>query len=551
MTDAIRANQDLLKEISVLKNRIRELEQREAVHKNTEAELRENEERYRSIIENIEDGYFEVDFSGSLVFFNEPLREIFGYPREELMGMNNRQYTTPETARKIFSTFNEMYRTNIPVKILDYEIIRKDGSIRHLEVSSSLIRDNTGAATGCRGIARDVTERNRELEEKEKLKEQLQRAQKMESIGTLAGGIAHDFNNILAAIMSSAELAKIKTTDTKVYPYLGNILQACKRSRDLVRQILTFSRQQVQEKVPVAMTPIVKEALTLIRASIPSTISIRQIYSIQDDTIIADPIQLHQVLINLCANAVYAMREKGGVLEVQLGQQNFTSADVLYNTDLKEGPYLKLAVSDSGGGIDPSIQDKIFEPFFTTKETGEGTGLGLSVVYGIIKEHNGYVSVESVEGKGTTFTIFLPLIAAAETQERVETVSIPGGKGNILCVDDEESISILNQEMLSSLGYNVTAFSDSSEAMDAFRADPGQFDLVITDMTMPNLTGIDLAGEMMKIRPGIPVILMTGFNDLINEKQAKEMGIKEFFMKPVSISDLAHAVKRIIGRPEL
>ncbi len=541
MTNPTGANQDLLKEISTLKKRIIELEQLEAA-------LRENEERYRSIIENIEDGYFEVDFSGSLIFFNEPLREIFGYPREELLGMNNRQYTSPETARRIFETFNEMYRTNIPVKILDYEIIRKDGSIRHLEVSSSLIRDNKGAATGCRGIARDVTERNRELEEKEKLKEQLQRAQKMESIGTLAGGIAHDFNNILAAIMSSAELAKIKTADTKVYPYLEHILKACMRSRDLVKQILTFSRRQVQEKVPVAMTPIVKEALTLIRASIPSTVSIRQIYSIQDDTIIADPIQLHQVLINLCANAVYAMREKGGVLEVQLSQQNFTSADLLYNNELKEGPYLKLTVSDTGGGIDPSIQDKIFEPFFTTKEIGEGTGLGLSVVYGIIKEHNGYVSVESTKGKGATFTIFLPLVAAAETQERVETVSIPGGKGNILCVDDEESISILNQEMLSSLGYNVTAFSDSSEAMDAFRANPGQFDLVITDMTMPNLTGVDLASEMMKICPGIPIILMTGFNDLINEKHAKEMGIKEFFMKPVSISDLAHAVKRIIGR---
>ncbi len=335
--------------------------------------------------------------------------------------------------------------------------------------------------------------------------------------------------------MGYAELAKLKTSDTQILPYLEQVLKACGRSKDLVNQILTFSRHREQEKKPILVTPIVKEAMKLLRSSLPATVEIRLNCTNHVDTILADPTQIHQVLMNLCANAAHAMRERGGVLEVGLGQQYINAGQALHHPELKEQSYLKITVSDTGHGIDPSVMDRIFDPFFTTKGPGEGTGLGLSMVYGIVKNHDGVISVSSEPEKGTTFTIYLPLLDIHEEPEGKKKEIIPTGMGRILFVDDEESIASIGKEMLTSLGYDVDVRFSSLDALYAFRANPNRFDLVITDMTMPNMTGVDLAHEMLKIRSEMPIILTTGFSELINEKKANEMGIRKLIMKPVSL----------------
>jgi len=416
---------------------------------------------------------------------------------------------------------------------------KRDGSPFSMNLAITPVRSKTGKISSYLAIGRDIT---REL----MMEAQLRQSQKMEAIGTLAGGIAHDFNNILSAMMGYAELVELKTTDQQIRPYLEQILKACRRSRDLITQILTFSRQREQEKKILAVTPIVKEALKLLRSSLPSTVEIRQEYNARKDTVLADPTRIHQVLMNLCTNAVHAMRGKGGILEVGLSERTISADQPDWNTTLREGAYLQLWVKDTGEGIDPAIRDKIFDPFFTTKPSGEGTGLGLSVVYGIVKDHGGAIAVESEPGKGTVFTICLPLIEIKGEPEGREAVPVPRGEGHILYVDDEAAIAAMSEEMLTSLGYEVTVCLGSPDALETFRADPGRFDAVITDMTMPNMTGAALAAELLKIRPGLPIILTTGFSELINDREAKRIGIREFLMKPVSLSDLAQTVKRIL-----
>jgi signal transduction histidine kinase/CheY-like chemotaxis protein len=418
---------------------------------------------------------------------------------------------------------------------------RKDGKLIQADSTISPLVTSAGVLTGYISLNRDITEAV-------KLETMLRQAQKMEAIGTLAGGIAHDFNNILSAMIGYAELARFRTTDPQIQPYLEQILKACDRSRDLVKQILTFSRRREQEMKPMAVTPVVKEVLQLLRSSIPSTVEIRTSFETHHDTVLADPTQIHQVLMNLCTNAVHAMRDREGVLEVRLGRQLLTAQSPVFDPGLKEGPYLKMVVSDTGEGIDPSVRDKIFDPFFTTKASGEGTGLGLSVVYGIVKDHGGMIHVESEPGKGTTFTIHLPLLDAATEWEGPEMALIPEGSGHILYVDDEEPIASLGREMLTSLGYDVAIRLSSIDALEAFRANPRDYDLVITDMTMPNMTGARLAEEMLKIRPDLPIILTTGFSERMDKEAAQKLGCRDFLMKPVSLGDLARAVKRALGQ---
>jgi PAS domain S-box-containing protein len=499
----------------------------------TEEELR----RLSIAIEQAAEDIVITDPEGVIQYVNPAFEKIMGYSRGEAIGQNPRilKSGVHESA-----FYEDLWNTIKGGNIWSGRITnrRKDGKLIQEDATISPLLTSGNKLTGYVALKRDVTEAVR-------LESHLRQSQKMEAIGTLAGGIAHDFNNILAAMMGYTELVKFTTTDAKIHPYLEQILKACARSRDLVQQILTFSRQREHEKKPLAVTPIVKEALKLLRSSIPTTIEIRQHYDARYDTVFSDSTQIHQVLMNLCTNAVHAMREREGVLLVSLGQQVISADHPAYHPELKEGDYLHLVVSDTGEGMDPDIKAKIFDPFFTTKKAGEGTGLGLSVVYGIVKDHGGVIAVESERGKGTVFAVWLPLIAADEEQEQ-EVVSIPRGKGCILYVDDEEPIASLGREMLDSLGYEVTIRCSSHDALEVFRAHPERFDMVITDMTMPNMTGANLAREMLKIRPGIPIILTTGFSERINEEEAKRIGIREFLMKPVSLSSLAHVVKRIM-----
>ncbi|HOI74457.1 MAG TPA: PAS domain S-box protein [Syntrophales bacterium] len=504
--------------------------------KRAEEDLR----RLNFAIERAAESVLITDPDGVIQYVNPAFEKVTGYSRSEAIG---RTPSLLKSGVQDHSFYENLWKTLKGGMIWSGRMTnrRKDGKLIQADSTISPLVTSAGVLTGYISLNRDITEAV-------KLETMLRQAQKMEAIGTLAGGIAHDFNNILSAMIGYAELARFRTTDPQIQPYLEQILKACDRSRDLVKQILTFSRRREQEMKPMVVTPVVKEVLQLLRSSIPSTVEIRTSFETHHDTVLADPTQIHQVLMNLCTNAVHAMRDREGVLEVRLGRQLLTAQSPVFDPGLKEGPYLKMVVSDTGEGIDPSVRDKIFDPFFTTKASGEGTGLGLSVVYGIIKDHGGMIHVESEPGKGTTFTIHLPLLDAATEWEGPEMALIPEGSGHILYVDDEEPIASLGREMLTSLGYDVAIRLSSIDALEAFRANPRDYDLVITDMTMPNMTGARLAEEMLKIRPDLPIILTTGFSERMDKEAAQKLGCRDFLMKPVSLGDLARAVKRALGQ---
>jgi len=491
-------------------------------------------------VEQAAENIIITDREGVIQYVNPAFEKITGYSREEAIGQNPR-FLKSGVHDSAF--YEDLWDTIGGGKVWTGRFTnrRRDGSLYQEDATISPLVTSSGNLMGYVSLKRDVTEAVR-------LEAHLRQAQKMEAIGTLAGGIAHDFNNILSAMMGYAELAKFKTSDETIQPYMDQILKACNRSRDLVTQILTFSRQREKEKIAVAVTPIVKEALKLLRSSFPATIEIKTSYEAPQGTIFADPTQIHQVLMNLCTNAVYAMREKeAGVLSVHLDRHTLSADDTACNPEMQPGDYLQITVADTGEGIDPAIRENIFDPFFTTKASGEGTGLGLSVVYGIVKDHGGCISVDSEPGTGAVFTVYLPLVEAGERLKGKEPAPVPRGAGRILLVDDEEPLASLGREMLTSLGYDVTVHLSSRNALEAFRAHPERFELVITDMTMPNMTGTTLSREILKIRPGTPIILTTGFSQRIDEEEAMRIGIRKLLMKPVSLKDLARAVKEIVN----
>jgi len=397
----------------------------------------------------------------------------------------------------------------------------------------------------------DITEKKTAADEKRKMRGQLQQAQKMEAIGTLAGGIAHDFNNILGAIIGHGEIMELFEVPEghEMRSSLKEVLNSAYRAKDLVEQILTFSRQSQQEKKTIRLIQIIKEALRLLRASLPSIIEIRQDIDNIAGTVIADPTQMHQVLMNLCTNASHAMREKGGVLEVSLTAVNVGAEDVQLMTDLEPGPYIRLDVRDTGHGMAPEIMGHIFDPYYTTKGKGEGTGLGLSMVHGIVKNHQGAITVESRLGEGSTFHVFLPLKETKSAEQEVKQLEpLPIGKGCILFVDDEKPLVSFGKEILEHLGYEAVVRTSSVEALEAFTAQPERFDLVITDITMPNMTGLELAKAIIRTRPELPIILCTGFSETVTAEAAKAAGVKEFIQKPIGARRLAETIQRVLGK---
>ncbi len=411
----------------------------------------------------------------------------------------------------------------------------------------------------------ELEQRNRELQQEiaeriaaqnsaRKLSRQLQQSQKMEAIGTLAGGIAHDFNNILTVIIGYTELAKLhsdslcKHSPCPAGKELDQVLRAADRAKELVRQILTFSRRQDGEKVPLKLLPILQESLELLRASLPQSIEIKTKITCGNIRLLANAVQLQQILMNLGTNAHHAMRETGGILAVEaecieLEEFDEKSKHLL----LAPGRYLLLKVCDNGCGMERALLDKIFDPYFTTKPPDQGTGMGLAVVHGIVKSHGGHISVYSEPGKGTSFLIYLPML-----EEKGETVSeelpeeLRGGDERILVVDDEPQVAEMQARLLASLGYRVIHDSQPLHAMERFRDAPQDFDLIITDMTMPKMNGANLAQEVMRIRPDMPVILCTGFSELVNEDKARSLGIKAFAMKPLARKSIAALIRRVL-----
>jgi|GEM_PF-756712 two-component system, cell cycle sensor histidine kinase and response regulator CckA len=377
----------------------------------------------------------------------------------------------------------------------------------------------------------------------------LRQAQKLESIGTLAGGIAHDFNNILSPIMIHSEMAMMDLApDSPVQHNLKEIFKSGERARDVVKQILAFSRKGKGERVAIKITPILKDALKMLRSSIPTTVDIQQNLTTESDTVFADPTQIHQIILNLGTNAAHAMRESGGILKVNLVQEDFDSNPSARYPGINPGAYLKLTVSDTGTGIDDETIQRIFEPYFTTKGPGEGTGMGLSLIHGIVKSYGGDITVKSEPGKGSTFNVYFPRIDADVSPVEKSSARLPGGTESILFVDDEKGMIDALKPMLEALGYKLTTRTSSIEALEVFRANPKGFDLLITDMSMPNMTGKDLAMEVMSIRRDIPVILCSGFSEQMDDTKTKEIGISAFIMKPIIIREMADTIRRVVDK---
>ncbi|OGQ94531.1 MAG: hypothetical protein A2521_05005 [Deltaproteobacteria bacterium RIFOXYD12_FULL_57_12] len=394
-------------------------------------------------------------------------------------------------------------------------------------------------------IARDISERRQS-------EKNLRQAQKMEALGTLAGGIAHDFNNILSAIFGFAELARLEVPrGGEAAKHLDEISNAGKRAADLVRQILTFSRQTEQQRTVLRVQPVIKESLKLLRGTLPTTIEIRQEIDNRCGAILADFTQIHQVIMNLCANSYHAMQAKGGVLTVGLREVEFTGGRRPgQRIKLPAGSYACLSVSDTGHGMDRAIQERIFEPYFTTKKHGVGTGLGLSTVLGIVTTHGGDVTVKSAPGKGARFDVYFPLINRPPAPVRAglaEEFALPRLTGRVLFVDDEELVLNLAKKTLALTGCQMVGARDGLEALRLFEADPQGFDVVVTDQVMPQMTGTELAGRLLALRPDIPIILITGFGELVTAKQAKAIGIRAFMLKPFSATEIANAIARILG----
>ncbi len=513
-------------------------------------ELDASEKRYRSLVETSPIGILSTDKDWKIIFANQTLEEITDYSQAELCSMNFWDMVSADEQDKQdrMRQAGENYLRQDTQKGWEIHWIRKDGRPVCVELRATRIEE-----VGKQAIlvnVMDVTEQKRAREEKKELQTQLQNAQKMEAIGTLAGGIAHDFNNILLPIIGYTEMAITDVPQgSLIRKNLGEVLKAAELAKGLVQQILTFSRQSEKERKPLKIQPIIKESLKLLRASLPTTIEIRQNIDNKCGVILADPTQIYQVMMNLCTNAYHAMREKGGILEVTLTEVDIDSPELPSNLDLNPGPYLNLAISDTGHGMDRTVVERIFDPYFTTKGPGEGTGLGLSVIHGIVRSHGGYITVYSEPGEGTTFHIYLPRIeVSAKVPETISIEPAPKGKEYILFVDDDEQIVNVVQQILERLGYHVAVRTSSVEALEAFRAQPEKFDLVITDLTMPNMIGTELAKRLIDIRPNIPIILCTGFSEAISGKKAKAIGIREYLMKPIAIHDLATTIRKALNK---
>jgi len=514
--------------------------------KRTEEELFKSGERYRRLVE-ISPLMISVQKEGKYVYLNPAALKALGASKpEELLGRSIFEMIHPD----YWDAARERLRLAEQGKagpLIEEKIIRLDKKVIDVELSQIEVFDRDERAVMV--VGRDITEQKKAEKEKAVLQEQLQQAQKMEAIGTLAGGIAHDFNNILAGILGYAELAGLDIPEGSKARYnLQQSIKSAHRAKDLVSQILAFSRQGAQERKPLDIRPVVKEGLKFLRSSLPATIEIRQGIEEELGAIEADPTQVYQVLMNLCTNAAHAMGDHGGVLEVSLNKVDLDEGMSAPSVGIEPGPYLRLRVRDTGHGMTPDVLKRIFDPYFTTKEVGKGTGMGLAVVHGIVKNYGGGIAVSSEVGKGSTFDIYFPRIEGVSlglVAEKVEPLPL-GGHERVLFVDDEQTIVEVGQKILEHLGYDVVARTSSVEALELFKATPERFDLVIMDMTMPNMTGDRLAQEILGIRPRIPVILCTGFSEYISEERAKTLGIREFVLKPLIMKDLAKAMRRAL-----
>ncbi len=630
-----------------------------------DSKIRESETKYRNLVEGTTDIIFRTNLDGKLVYMNRNFEKWTGFEVADFLGKPFFQLLASGYSTDAFETLKQGALEG-STTLYEIQLIKRDGSLVHMELNITIQRDFDGSPMGAMGIARDITRRKhsedelrkyeqmvaassdcmwladgnltiqavneayllasrrdrsqlinrpvaevmgvslfdehvkshlerclngesvrhrawvrlpgrglryidftfypsfdadnvvsgavvneRDLTDQKALETRLQQSQKMEAIGTLAGGIAHDFNNILGGIIGYAEMIEMFDVeeDERIAIRVDHILKGAYRARELVDQILTFSRHGEQEKSVLRLAPIVKDSLKFLRASIPSTIRIEETIDCPNDVVLANATQMHQVLMNLCTNASYAMQERGGTLTVALSETMVGIDQARGLSGIFPGPHVKLSIIDTGPGIDPELTDRIFEPFFTTKKTGDGTGMGLAVVHGIVKHFNGAVTVTSSPGEGTAFHVLLPAGSNGSSEVKEATrVLVPKGRGKILFVDDEVSLVGFSSEILEHLGYDVVSETSSIRARRLFMEDPDAYDLVITDQTMPEMTGYDLALEIMAVRPDLPVVLCTGFSSSQLEEEARAAGIRSFMKKPIGARQLADLVSRMMER---
>ncbi len=504
--------------------------------KQAEEALRESESKFRNLFDLSPQAIALTEVkTGKLVDVNHKFCELTKYAKEEILGLSTTEVGFYLEADRI--KFLKELQSSGKVNGLEMEFKAKDNSVLHTLMFARIIQ--IAGVSFILTIFHNVTEQKH-------LEAQLQQFQKMESIGTLAGGIAHDFNNILGIIIGNAELALDDVPKGNPARFnLEEILTGSSRAKDVIRQLLSFARKTKPEKKPTNIIPIVKESLKLLRSSIPASIEIRQHISKNVDTILADPTQINQVLINLCTNADHAMTD-GGIVEVSLKNVELGEDTTAQYPNLNPGRYVNLTISDTGHGMSPEEIDRIFDPYFTTKGVDKGSGMGLAVVHGIVMNHDGAIFVDSELGKGTTFNIFFPITEKEPVPEIQMDEDLPTGKERILFIDDEESMVNVGRYRLERLGYQVETKTSPVEALELFRANPDQFDLVITDMTMPQMTGDHLVEKILKIRPDLPTIICTGFSEKIDEEKAKGIGIRQYIEKPLKRSDLAKLVRKAL-----
>jgi PAS domain S-box-containing protein len=516
-----------------------------------EKALRESEERYALAMDGANDGHWDWDVIADRIFLSLKMKTLFGLKADgaiESRAAWLKQIVMHPDDRANFETaVRDHFSGHTPRYECEYRIRQPNGDWHWLRARGLCLRDTQGKPIRFVGSATDVTSQKQAQAEKEQLEGQLRQSQKMEAIGTMAGGIAHDFNNILGAILGYSELAQQNAAEgSALRRYLDNVMHAAERARLLVEGILGFSRSGLGERAPVNIGAIVSETLELLRASLPAQIRLESSITVGDAAVIGDATYLHQVAMNLCTNAIQAM-ERGGVLGVRLERVLVSGPRTLSRGSLVPGPYVRFSVSDTGVGIAPAVLERMFDPFFTTKSVGEGTGLGLSLVHGIVADLGGAISVATEPGRGTRFEIWLPVAGEISMPVATNDALLPRGKGEtIMIVDDEQALVELAEEITAGLGYEPVGFISSSAALRAFQAAPLRFDLVLTDESMPDLQGTELAREIRRIRPKTPVIVMSGYGGAQLGNRAAEIGVDAVLRKPLHNRELAEALARVL-----
>lgn len=509
--------------------------------KRSEQALKESETLFRALFEHAPIGAAVLDSKGLIMLANIALQNMLGYSADELKGRHFSEISFQDDIEDEMADFKRLVDGTLDFYSMEKRYIHKDGRILWGSLAVSVSRDDTGRLVSIVAMIEDITPRKQ-------LEVQLRQSQKMEAIGTLAGGIAHDFNNILSIIYGYTELSlSMLPENSPITRDLHEIMRASQRARDLVGQILTISRQQKEERKPTSMGLIAKEIAKFLRASLPSTIEIVPKVGSNIRSIMADPIQMHQVIMNLCTNAAHAMRRDGGTLEIGIDNVEIGPDFVSEHPGAVPGASVRITVRDTGDGISREHIERIFEPYFTTKKKGEGTGLGLAVVLGIVHSHNGVVTVRSEIGRGTEFQVFFPAVMEMNIPEEQDTEKFSGGSGHILFVDDEPMLVKTEKRKLERLGYKVTAATDGIEAYSIFSGSPDAFDLIVTDMTMPKMTGLELARKIEALRSDLPVIVCTGYHETIMSGGKLGGNIREVLIKPVTLKNLADAVSKVLG----